>query len=140
LSSRNVFPNTLCRRTGAQSCARSRKHAAELRTVVQGFIDEARSLSKLVHPNIVGVHQVFEDNDTAYMAIDFIDGKDLHDILESTDSAFSPAADRRASDPKMLSAVDFIHQSGILHRDISPDNILIDQQRQSGADRLWRGK
>jgi hypothetical protein len=34
---------------------------------------------------------VFEDNDTAYMAIDFINGKDLHDILDSTYQAFTPA-------------------------------------------------
>ena len=123
---KECFPNALCRRTGATVVARSRKHAAEFRTVVQGFIDEARSLSKVVHPGIVGVHQVFEDNGTAYMAIDFIDGKDLHDILESTDSAFSPA-EVVALLTRMLSAVEFIHQIGILHRDISPDNILIDR-------------
>ena len=123
---KECFPNALCRRSGATVVPRSRKHAAEFRSVVQGFIDEARSLAKVVHPGIVGVHQVFEDNGTAYMAIDFIDGKDLHDILESTDSAFSPP-EVVALLTRMLSAVEFIHQIGILHRDISPDNILIDR-------------
>ncbi|WP_135447366.1 serine/threonine protein kinase [Tabrizicola caldifontis] len=123
---KECFPNTLCRRSGGIVRARSRKHSGDFRGFVQGFIDEARSLARLVHPNIVGVHQVFEDNDTAYMAIDFINGKDLHDILESTDQAFTPE-ETVAMLKKLLSAVDFIHQAGILHRDISPDNILIDQ-------------
>ncbi|MFP5480763.1 MAG: serine/threonine-protein kinase [Alphaproteobacteria bacterium] len=123
---KECFPNTLCRRSTSVVRARSRKHQGEYRSFVQGFVDEARSLAKLVHPNIVGVHQVFEDNDTAYMAIDFIDGKDLQAIMESTDQAFSPAQIVVLL-KKMLSAVEFIHQAGILHRDISPDNILIDQ-------------
>lgn len=123
---KECFPNALCRRSTSIVRARSRKHTGELRSFVASFIDEARSLAKLVHPNIVGVHQVFEDNDTAYMAIDFIKGKDLHDILESTDQAFTP--DEIVSLlKKLLSAVEFIHQAGILHRDISPDNILIDE-------------
>jgi serine/threonine protein kinase len=123
---KECFPNALCRRSTSIVRARSRKHSGDFRSFVESFIDEARSLARLVHPNIVGVHQVFEDNDTAYMAIDFINGKDLHDILESTDQAFTPD-ETVVLLKKMLSAVDFIHQAGILHRDISPDNILIDQ-------------
>jgi serine/threonine protein kinase len=123
---KECFPNTLCRRTSSAVRARSRKHTGEFQSFVQSFIDEARSLARLVHPNIVGVHQVFEDNDTAYMAIDYINGKDLHDILDSTDQAFTPT-EIVAILKKLLSAVEFIHEAGILHRDISPDNILIDQ-------------
>jgi serine/threonine protein kinase len=123
---KECFPNALCRRSATMVRARSRKHTGELQNFVKGFMDEARRLSDLVHPNIVGVHQVFEDNDTAYMAIDFINGKDLHDLLDSTDQAFTPA-EVVVLLKKMLSAVEFIHESGILHRDISPDNILIDQ-------------
>ena len=122
---KECFPNALCRRSTSIVRARSRKHQADYRSFVQSFVDEARSLARLVHPNIVGVHQVFEDNDTAYMAIDYIDGKDLLDVLDSTDRAFTPDQIVQML-KKMLSAVEFIHQAGILHRDISPDNILID--------------
>jgi len=123
---KECFPNALCRRSTSLVRARSRKHQGDFRGFVESFMVEAKSLARLVHPNIVGVHQVFEDNDTAYMAIDFINGKDLNDILNTTDTAFTPAQVVVLL-KKMLSAVDFIHQSGILHRDISPDNILIDQ-------------
>jgi len=123
---KECFPNALCRRSTSIVRARSRKHTGELRSFVESFMEEARNLAKLVHPNIVGVHQVFEDNDTAYMAIDFVNGKDLQDILESTDQAFTPE-EIVVLLKKMLSAIEFIHQAGILHRDISPDNILIDE-------------
>ncbi len=123
---KECFPNSLCRRSTSVVRARSRKHQGELRSFVESFVEEAKSLARLVHPNIVGVHQVFEDNDTAYMVIDFINGRDLHDILDSTDRPFSPA-ETVVILKKMLGAVEFIHQIGILHRDISPDNILIDK-------------
>jgi serine/threonine protein kinase len=123
---KECFPNALCRRSTSLVRARSRKHQGDFRGFVDSFLAEAKSLARLVHPNIVGVHQVFEDNDTAYMAIDYIDGRDLHDILDSTDHAFTPDQ-VVAILKKMLSAVEFIHQVGILHRDISPDNILIDK-------------
>lgn len=123
---KECFPNALCRRSTSLVRARSRKHHNDFRGFVESFMAEARSLARLVHPNIVGVHQVFEDNDTAYMAIDYIDGRDLHDIMNSTDRAFTPDQ-IVVMLKKMLSAVEFIHQSGILHRDISPDNILVDK-------------
>jgi serine/threonine protein kinase len=123
---KECFPNSLCRRSTSLVRARSRKHQDDFRGFVESFVAEAKSLARLVHPNIVGVHQVFEDNDTAYMAIDFIDGRDLHDILDSTDQAFTPDQVVGLL-KKMLSAVEFIHQAGILHRDISPDNILVDK-------------
>lgn len=123
---KECFPNALCRRSTSLVRARSRKHQEDFRGFVDSFLAEAKSLSRLVHPNIVGVHQVFEDNDTAYMAIDYIDGRDLHDILDSTDQAFTPGQVMIML-KRMLSAVEFIHQVGILHRDISPDNILVDK-------------
>ena len=123
---KECFPNALCRRSTSLVRARSRKHQGDFRGFVDSFLAEAKSLARLVHPNIVGVHQVFEDNDTAYMAIDYIDGRDLHDILDSTDHAFTPDQ-IVAMLKRMLSAVEFIHQVGILHRDISPDNVLVDK-------------
>jgi serine/threonine protein kinase len=123
---KECFPNALGRRSRSIVRARSRKHQGDLRSFVDSFVEEASMLSRLVHPNIVGVHRVFQDNDTAYMVIDYIKGRDLHDILDSTDQAFTPAETVEIL-KQLLGAVDYIHQVGILHRDISPDNILIDE-------------
>lgn len=122
---KECFPNAICHRVETMVKTRSRKHAAEFETTLQTFVDEARSLSRLAHPSVVGVHQVFEDNGTAYTVMDFIDGPDLHHIIDATEGAFSPA-ETVVILLHLLRAVEFIHQAGILHRDISPDNILID--------------
>ena len=123
---KECFPGAFCRRSRSIVQARSRAHAPELKSIVRLFVQEARSLAKLNHPNIVGVHQVFEDNETAYMALDFVEGRDLLDIIEEDGGAFTPAQIKLML-KELLGAVGFIHGQGILHRDISPDNILINQ-------------
>lgn len=121
---KECFPGAFCRRSRYIVQARSRAHQNELKSIVRLFVQEARSLAKLSHPNIVGVHQVFEDNDTAYMALDFVEGRDLLDTIEDPKNGLTPAQ-IKALLKDMLDAVGFIHDQGILHRDISPDNILI---------------
>lgn len=123
---KECFPSSFCRRSRALVTARSRAHTAELRSVVQLFVKEARNLAKIVHPNIVAVHQVFEDNGTAYMAIDYIDGLDLQQIIDGSGKQPSPAEIVSMTE-KLLQAVGFIHSNDMLHRDISPDNVLVDR-------------
>jgi serine/threonine protein kinase len=121
---KECFPAAFSRRSKTVVAARSRAHTAELRSVVQLFVKEARSLSKIVHPNIVAVHQVFEDNGTAYMAIDYVDGLDLQQIIDGQGTL--PTADEIVViTEKLLHAIGFIHANDMLHRDISPDNVLI---------------
>ncbi len=123
---KECFPGAFCRRSRFVVQARSRAHRNELKSIVRLFVQEARSLSKLDHPNIVGVHQVFEDNDTAYMALDFVEGLDLLDMIEDPKTSLTPAQIKSIL-RDLLGAVGFIHDQGMLHRDISPDNILIDK-------------
>ncbi|SHG67557.1 serine/threonine-protein kinase [Marivita hallyeonensis] len=122
---KECFPSSFCNRSRTIVKARSRAHSQELRSVVQLFVQEARSLAKLNHPNIVGVHQVFEDNETAYMVLDFVEGRDLLDTLEDPNHGLN-AAQIKGILKDVLGAVQFIHDQDILHRDISPDNILLD--------------
>ena len=123
---KECFPGAFCRRSRYIVQARSRAHQNELKSIVRLFVQEARSLAKLDHPNIVGVHQVFEDNDTAYMALDFIEGHDLLKMIEDGKQSLTPAQIRTVL-RELLGAVGFIHDQGMLHRDISPDNILINK-------------
>ncbi|WP_132540352.1 serine/threonine-protein kinase [Rhodovulum euryhalinum] len=122
---KECFPESLCLRTGCDVRARSRSHTQEFHSIVQLFIEEARRLARLNHPGIVGVHQVFSDNTTAYMALDYIEGKSLLEIIEDPRETPSPDAIREIL-VKVLDAVAFVHDQSLLHRDISPDNILID--------------
>jgi serine/threonine protein kinase len=124
---KECFPTTLCARSDQIVRARSRSHQDEFRSVVRLFVQEARRLAKVRHPNIVGVHQVFEDNETAYMALDYVDGQDLLDIIEDDRQSLTP---HQVQDilRQLLQAIGFVHDNRLLHRDISPDNILLDKR------------
>lgn len=123
---KECYPGALCRRNGDLVEPNDPAHQEDLRAIIDLFIQEARNHARLVHPNIVDVHQVFEDNNTAYIAMDLIRGCDLLDYVEDKANKAGPDFVVQVTE-KMLSAVSFIHQSGMLHRDISPDNILIDE-------------
>lgn len=123
---KECFPGALCHRNGDVVEPADPDHKEDLRAIIDLFIQEARNHARLVHPNIVDVHQVFEDNDTAYIAMDLIRGCDLLDYVENPENDSGADFIVQVTE-KMLSAVSFIHQSGMLHRDISPDNILIDE-------------
>ncbi len=123
---KECYPGALCHRNGDLVEPVEPGYENDLRSIIELFIQEARNHARLVHPNIVDVHQVFEDNNTAYIAMDFIQGCDLLDYVENPDNDAGPDFIVQVTE-KMLSAVSFIHQSGMLHRDISPDNILIDE-------------
>jgi len=125
---KECFPEAICRRANSTVRVRSRDQAEAFRTIVDLFIEEARGLARLSHPNIVGVHQVFEDNDTAYMAMDFVEGRDLLEIAET--SATIEPKDLELITFKLLDAVEFIHKEGVLHRDIAPDNILLSRENE----------
>lgn len=125
---KECFPDSICHRSNCIVRARSRAHKTSFASIVEMFIQEARSQAKLVHPNIVGVHQVFNDNETAYMAIDYIDGGDLLDKIEGDDE-LSPN-DVQHWLRQTLDAVGFVHADGMLHRDLSPDNILINEDNE----------
>ncbi|MEO0946202.1 MAG: protein kinase [Pseudomonadota bacterium] len=73
----------------------------------------------------VEFRQVFEDNMTAYMALDFVRGRDLLDTIEDPKMKLHPR-DVKDILLKCLEAIHYIHTNDVLHRDISPDNILID--------------
>ena len=123
---KECFPSSFCRRAETAVAPRSRQRHEEFRSIVALFQQEALNLSQLDHPNIVKVHQVFQDNETAYMAMDHIDGPDLLETVEGT-------APRLSRDEivlilhKMLDALAHVHAQGFLHRDISPDNILLNR-------------
>ena len=121
---KECFPSSMCCRDKDAVRARNRSSQREFEAVVKLFGFEARRLSALSHPNIVGIHQVFEDHGTAYMALDFVRGRELLAIIEDPRVHLKPNQVRFVL-RKVLKAVKYIHDNDVLHRDISPDNILI---------------
>ncbi len=121
---KECYPAAMVRRTTSRVRARAGSSQDEFDSIVRLFEAEALRLSKLQHPNIVGIHQVFQDFGTAYMALDFVKGKDMLDVIEEGKDALPPYEVKRIL-VKVLDAIVYIHTNDVLHRDISPDNILL---------------
>lgn len=89
----------------------------------QAFVKEAKMLATLHHPNIVEVIDVFDENNTSYMVMSFVDGKTLQEIVEKNGPMPYPDAINYIA--QITNAIAYIHERHILHRDIKPDNIMI---------------
>ena len=95
------------------------------------FKKEARRLRRLHNPHIVQVHDLFEENGTAYYAMDFVDGESLSNRLKRT---HKPLSEQEALDVlrQVLDALETVHAQGIWHLDLKPGNIMV------GSDGLAR--
>jgi serine/threonine protein kinase len=100
---------------------RSRSEVEQFKWGLSQFIDEARRLARIQHPNIVRCMRYFEGNDTGYFVMTFEQGRTLETFFPKPPQQ---AELDRLLDP-LLNALEALHAAGIYHRDISPDNILI---------------
>ena len=94
---------------------------------VARFLREAEAAANLQHPNIVGIHEVGEHQGQHYFSMDLVHGRDLGALM-----AEGPLAPQRAARyVKIIAeAIHFAHQHGTLHRDLKPQNVLIDAADQ----------
>ena len=94
------------------------------------FADEARVVAKLTltnpNPHIVRVYDVFTENDSEYYTMEFLEGKSLQSLVEKGGPLGEPAVLEIAQ--QISSALDLVHDAGLLHRDIKPDNIMMVQR------------
>ncbi len=94
---------------------------------VEQFLREARTVAQLKHPNIVGIHEVGREGDTVYIVTDLIRGVPLSDWLTGQRLTVREAAELCR---KIADALHHTHQMGVIHRDLKPQNIMIDADRQ----------
>lgn len=109
------------------------KHSLqEFNTLRQKFIEEARTIARLNHPAIVKVYDVFQENNTAYMVMEYIHGKTLFAILEEYHAQGMQLPEREAVQYiiQTCEALEVVHHAGLIHRDFSPANIM---RRDNGS-------
>jgi serine/threonine protein kinase len=87
------------------------------------FVREARSAARLSHPNVVGVFDQGDDHGTLFLAMEYIPGHTLRDLIRK-EAPMTPAKALAVIDP-VLSALGAAHQAGMIHRDVKPENVLL---------------
>src|SRR5215475_6310343 len=91
-------------------------------SIATRFDQEARTVARLAHPNIVTIHDVGMDLNVPYLVMELVDGQSLHDLLDAGPLDV-PQVVQIAS--QVSDALQAAHAAGIVHRDVKPANILI---------------
>jgi serine/threonine protein kinase len=104
--------------------------AAQARRQRDRTLREARALAQLSHPHIIVVHDVVEDDERPYIVMELIEGGSLADRLAHRGPV--DAAEAARIGIALLGALAAAHAAGVLHRDLKPDNVLL----ETGTDRV----
>ena len=121
---KEYFPADFAARQGVSASPRSQEVAGDYQWGLDRFIEEAQTLARFDHPNIVRVHRYFRANNTAYMVLHFEEGGSFKSWLKGLKRAPRQAELDNIVAP-LLDALEIIHKANFLHRDIAPDNIMI---------------
>jgi len=101
------------------------------------FFREARAAAALNHPNIVTIHEINEYEDQTYIAMEYVEGQTLKELITGVGAGLAPARATARVAPTIKEIINITtqiceglskaHEAGIIHRDIKPQNILIDK-------------
>jgi len=95
------------------------------------FLEEAKTAIRLKHPNICTIHDfAVEDNGTAYLVMEYIDGVNLADLQRSRGAPGVPLSLEVAH--QALLALGYLHRKGVIHRDVAPDNLMLTHDEEGG--------
>ena len=122
---KEYFPSDFAARAdGVEAAPRSQDCAGDYRWGLDRFIEEAQTLARFDHTNIVRVYRYFRANNTGYMVLHFEEGESFKSWLKSLGRA-PRQKELDAILAPLLNALELIHKSDFLHRDIAPDNVII---------------
>jgi eukaryotic-like serine/threonine-protein kinase len=101
------------------------RHLRESTEIAARFVSEARAVAKLKHPNIVEVYDVSEqDAEERYLVVELVRGPTLRKLL--TETGHMPAEVAAAIGIEIGGALDHAHEAGVVHRDVKPENVLVE--------------
>lgn len=101
--------------------------AESLEELKQRFLREAETAGRLTHPNIVAVHDVGEDQDLAWIAMDYLPGEPLSRF--ASEDTLLPPEEVMEYLAQVADALEYAHQHRVVHRDVKPDNIIVDREK-----------
>ncbi|MEM8777598.1 MAG: serine/threonine-protein kinase [Cyanobacteria bacterium P01_G01_bin.49] len=125
---KELFPEG-CHRQGSTVITSRRWKAEIYNNFKEKFLKEGQTLARFKHPGIVRVFSYFKENNTAYIVMEYLQGKTLEGLLEERGQ---PLQQREAISyiEKVCNALEVVHQASFLHRDLKPDNIMITENGQ----------
>jgi serine/threonine protein kinase len=87
------------------------------------FLEEARTLAQFHHEGVIRVYNVFEENSTAYMTMEYLEGHTLGEEI----AQLGPLEEKTVQEiaHQLVDALEVVHRAGLLHRDIKPDNVFL---------------
>ena len=126
---KEYLPNDIAVRTDTAVAPKSAADREGYQWGLSRFLDEARTLARFQHRNVVRVRDCFEANGTAYIVMDYEDGEPLDRVLERT-GTLTEAQIKRLLMP-IVAGLRQVHAAGFLHRDVKPANIFIRRSDES---------
>ena len=126
---KEYLPNEFAVRAGETVHPKSRSDEEHFEWGLSRFLEEARTLARFRHPNLVRVLDYFEVNQTAYIVMDYEEGESLDRVLERR-GTLSEAQLKRVLLP-IVDGLKEVHAAGYLHRDIKPSNVFIRRSDES---------
>lgn len=109
-----------------------RSEFADDEEFLKQFKREGRAAASLSHPNIVSIYDVGQQDNIHYIVMEFIPGQTLKDLIRR--EGFLTVSETLRITTQILDALDHAHRNGIVHRDIKPQNIMLDGKRVKVAD------
>ena len=95
----------------------------EIDSIAARFHNEAKAVGRIAHPGIVAIYELGQDESTAFIAMEFVNGRNLEQVLAGT--PMLPEAQVLSIMNQLLDALDCAHRNGVWHRDIKPANLLL---------------
>lgn len=117
------FDPMIGRRVALKTVRRDQLDRAEVEEILARFKREAQAAGRLNHPNIVSIYEYGEDEGTAFIAMEFVEGRELKDYFDGNQRF--PMSEIVRVMSQLLDALDFSHKNGVVHRDIKPSNIIL---------------
>jgi beta-lactam-binding protein with PASTA domain/tRNA A-37 threonylcarbamoyl transferase component Bud32 len=101
---------------------------------VERFTDEAKTIARLTHPNVVAVYDQGTHGGLPYLVMEYVRGRTLRDVLAER-GRLNPG-EALAIMEQMLSAIAAAHRAGLVHRDVKPENVLVAEAPSGGSTNL----
>jgi tRNA A-37 threonylcarbamoyl transferase component Bud32 len=117
------FDPMIGRRVALKTVRREQLDRTEVEEILARFKREAQAAGRLNHPNIVQIYEYGEDDGTAFIAMEFIEGRELKETLDANERY--PMQEIVRIMTQLLEALDYSHRNGVVHRDIKPSNIIL---------------